>query len=243
MFIILAFYFNLLFSNERFLVAPTKMEVNLSRATASSYIVTNTGTERLRITASPIYIPIKEFKDLTPVAIVNDDISKSIMLSPKTVSLKPGESRTIRVLIKPKKLPEGEYRANILFKTIPIRHLKDNKKSKKIAIKLGFKLELAPVIYARIGKPKPKLSYNCFVKDKKYCIEVVNKGNARFDGWANLYSTSSKYLSKTKVLLYRETKTTSCFKEKFDRVSTYRVVFSSLKDNKKVLQGTCKFKK
>jgi P pilus assembly chaperone PapD len=110
-------------SNSLFIVAPGVLHLNLKKKRpVESFIVRNTGSERLRLRLTPIYYPInsRSMNMGTPLTKeILDDISKNLIVAPRIVSLKPGQKRTIRVAFrKNKKFEPGDYRAHVLVKSV-----------------------------------------------------------------------------------------------------------------------------
>ena len=126
--IFLFIFFNSGYAKNSFLVAPTKIIVNLDKPSVNTFIVINNGDQNIRVTAQPIYfengsasLPLGEnlFKEKGDY----DNLAKYIKVSPPVVSLKKGQKRQVRVAIRPlKNIPKGEYRAHILFKMLETSH-------------------------------------------------------------------------------------------------------------------------
>jgi hypothetical protein len=104
------------------MVAPTRI-VFEGRTRSSSVKVVNSGTKKttyritfkdMRMNENGTYEDVKE-------ALPDDKSAKNMVrFSPRQVVLKPGESQTVRLLLRKKKgLPEGEYRSHMLFTALP----------------------------------------------------------------------------------------------------------------------------
>ncbi len=82
------------------------------------------------------------------------DFSKSVIFSPRQVTIPPGEQQRIRLsLRRPADLPKGEYRAHLLIKKVDEsktrggKKLEPDKVGAKVAVNFGFSI---PVI-VRVG--------------------------------------------------------------------------------------------
>lgn len=205
-------------SGTSFLVAPTSAEIDLKKPNTVSFVVVNNGDNRIRVSASPIFFPVGS-KFMPPMeSIVNekedrDDLSKYMVVSPKVVSLKSGERRTIRVSIRPSvELSEGEYRAHVLFSTIDIERSASVRRKKKdgdgFSMSMSFKTETGVVIYGSKGKGSSKMDAKCYLIKDKTKIKIINSGLWRFDGWLTIYDPNNrnKKLVEEKVFLTRQSK-------------------------------------
>jgi len=205
--------FNLSAANS-FLVAPTSAEIKLDRPTTLSFVVTNNGDEKIRISVSPIFFPVGS-KFMPPLKQIGtkgsdyDDISKNMVVSPKVVSLGQGEQRTVRVSVRPPAgLKDGEYRAHILFAMLDVASsVTSKKKGEGFSMKLDFKSETAVVVYGSVGSGNPDLGATCSVAKNKTKVSVKNNGLWRFDGWLTIYDAvnKDKKLVEEKVFMTRET--------------------------------------
>jgi len=204
-----------LFAANTFLVAPTSAEISLERPTTLSFVVTNNGTGQVRVAISPIYFPVDSkfmptAKPLNVSTTKNDDLSSFFIISPKVVSIKPGEQRTVRVSVRSKPgLKEGEYRAHVLFSMLDVADSvqvkgKKRKGEEGLSMKINFKSETAVVIYGSVGKGLADLKTSCSVlKNGKTKVVITNSGKWRFDGWLRIYDGSKK-LADEKVFMTRE---------------------------------------
>ncbi len=205
---------SLLSAANTFLVAPTSAEISLERPNTLSFVVTNNGTGQVRVAISPIYFPVDSkfmptAKPLNASTTKEDDLSSLMVVSPKVVSIKPGEQRTVRVSVRPKPgLKEGEYRAHVLFSMLDVADsvkVKGKGKGEEgLSMKINFKSETAVVIYGTVGKGSANLATSCNVlKNGKTKVKITNSGKWRFDGWLRIYDGDKK-LADEKVFMTRE---------------------------------------
>jgi hypothetical protein len=205
-----------LFAANTFLVAPTNAEISLDKPNTISFVATNNGDSQIRLSISPKYFPV-DSKYMPPAKPLNvatagtDDLSSFMIISPKVVSLKPGEQRTVRVSIRPQPgLKEGEYRGHVLFSTLDIAESvtvegeKGKGGEKGLSMQINFKTETAVVVYGSVGNGLADLNTSCsLVGTGKTKVVVTNSGKWRFDGWLRIYEGSKKRVDE-KVFMTRE---------------------------------------
>jgi hypothetical protein len=203
-------------AKNNFAVAPTRVFIDLSKPKTESFILLNNGDETIRIETTPIYFPVdsKEMnngKAINPKTAVNDDLSSYIRVSPRLISIQPGEQRAVRISVRPPEgLKEGEYRAHILFHMVEVAQTinqKLNAQNKSIGMQLSFKLETAVSVIGKIGNGPPKINSDCSInKNVKMTIEVANTAPWRFDGWLRIYKKNNEDtpLQNEKLFLLRE---------------------------------------
>lgn len=112
---------------------------------------------------------------------------------PKTLTLKPGEEKVIKLLIKaPKGTKEGEYSAVLNIKEMEVPNLKKvNSKNTSVTILTNFSLE----ILGYVGNISPKLEINDFnLKKSKKSLEFsgVMKNIGSRSGRYNMFLADSK---------------------------------------------------
>jgi len=211
-FILTFFSSSALFAKNTFLVAPTSAEISLDRPNTVSFVVTNNGDGQVRVSIAPIYFPVDSkfmptAKPLDVATTTKDDLSSYMIISPKVVSLKPGEQRTVRVSIRPKTdiFKDGEYRAHVLFSMLDVAETVQTKGAKEgVSMKLNFKSETAVVVYGSFGKGNADLKSSCkILKNKKTKVAITNSGKWRFDGWLRIMDGDKK-LTEDKVFIVRE---------------------------------------
>ena len=242
---------SLLFAKNTFLVAPTSAEIDLSRPNTMSFVVTNNGDAQVRIAISPIYFPVdsKFMPTATPLhpdTTTKDDLSSYIIISPKAVSLKSGEQRTVRVSVRPPAsgFEEGEYRAHVLFAMLDIAESVNTKGGKEgLSMKINFKSETAVVIYGSVGQGLASLDTTCeLLKNGKTKVDIINSGKWRFDGWLSILDGDKK-LTEDKIFMTRESiRNTVLNWAPKDTKSPVKITWKPLDEKKKPFTTLCAFK-
>lgn len=193
-----------------FLVAPGVLHLNTKdNRPVDSFIVRNTSNEKIRLRLSPTYYPIgsKSMKMGTPIREdIVDDISKFLIVSPRVVSLKPGQRRTVRVAFrKTKPYEPGDYRAHILIRTVaPVKQkTKPKNEAKGVSLNLKIKLQTAIAVYVHSGKSNASLEFQ--VNKIKSDIEIISINNTKFkyDGWFQIIQGKNKS-NVQRFMVFRE---------------------------------------
>lgn len=103
------------------LVAPTRIVLNGSRGT--EIVLSNIGDETATYRISVELRRMKEDGSLEDVPSANERETTArnmILYAPRRVTIAPNEPQTIRIAARaPKGLPDGEYRAHLLFRAVP----------------------------------------------------------------------------------------------------------------------------
>ncbi len=103
------------------LVAPTRIVLNGSRGT--EIVLSNIGDDVATYRISVELRRMKEDGSLEDVAAANDKENTAramILYAPRRVTIAPNEPQTIRISARaPQGLPDGEYRAHLLFRAVP----------------------------------------------------------------------------------------------------------------------------
>lgn len=157
-------------------ISPLVIEAKADRGQAQSIItITNTSQSpsRVRVYAEPFtYSRDAGFQTLksTPT-----DLTPYLQFSPRELTIKPGESRRVRLIgrLAPN-LPEGEYRAVVFNET-----LNDSKDSAGNKVTLATRIGVT--FYVHKGNLFPKLtvdSANFNPKQKQIQLLVRNSGKA-----------------------------------------------------------------
>ena len=103
------------------LVAPTRIVLNGSRGT--EIVLSNIGDDVATYRISVELRRMKEDGSLEDVPVANDKEKTAqamILYAPRRVTIAPNEPQTIRIAARaPQGLPDGEYRAHLLFRAVP----------------------------------------------------------------------------------------------------------------------------
>lgn len=179
-----------------FSVAPGVVHFDLTRPRTQSFLITNVGDERIRLLIKPIYFAVnsKSLNAGEPLEITDgfqDNLSKFTLVSPRILSLKPGDRRKVRVSIRPRRnLIPGDYRSHLLISAIGRKQIArgGNSGSGGLKINLTVRMETAVAVYGRVGIPKFDLRWECNKsKDNQLLLRVRNGSNWRFSGWFTLF--------------------------------------------------------
>jgi P pilus assembly chaperone PapD len=141
------------------LVAPTRVVLNGSRGT--EIILNNIGED---VATYRISVELRRMNPDGTLADVTDPNAEEklaqsmIFYAPRRVTLAPNEPQTIRISARaPKDLPDGEYRAHLLFRAVPPpTPVESPKDVKGIAFKLTTIYGVTIPVIARFGNLQAK---------------------------------------------------------------------------------------
>jgi len=183
-----------------FLVAPGRVDFDLSRPVTQSFIINNNGDNKIRLSIEPVYFAIdsRSLAAGEPLDKVNpgkDDLRPYIRVSPRTLSLNPGQRRDIRISVRaPQTMEEGDYRAHLLVRMLEVAKTEDVVAAggSDISMKIDIKLETAVAIYGYLGQRQADLSVICS-RDQQgdLMLDIANPTRWRFEGWFNVYPAST----------------------------------------------------
>jgi len=155
---------------QAFQITPMVIEANATRGMANSMItVKNTGKETayLRVSSEPFTFNADGLESLKTSP---QDLSHYLIFAPRKLTVKPGQSRRIRLNVR--FLPstkQGEYRAIIFTEpTLPSGDAQ-----------MGIVPRIGVAMYVRKGDIKAQLSVlNAIYKDKHIILRAQNTGKA-----------------------------------------------------------------
>jgi hypothetical protein len=166
-------------------------------------MVKNRGNKTLTFEVKAVYLKQAPNGQMTP-AKANEEVKRSLIpnlrFSPKRTTLKPGESQTVRMMLRNVgKLKEGDYRLHLKFLPKgPTHEFQQGKNTKGVGMNLKMRLSIAiPVIY-RHGKPKDKVEIKKFrvYKTKKkghfFKALISKSGNTFPMGTITVFKKSGK---------------------------------------------------
>ncbi|MEI6093810.1 MAG: hypothetical protein WCQ47_09080, partial [bacterium] len=175
----------------------------------------------------------------------SDDISKYMIISPKLISLKPGEQRTVRVSVRPpsESLKDGEYRSHILFAMLDVADTQTKTNKQGFSMKLNFKSETAVVVYGSVGKGVANIQTICeILKNGKTKVNITNDGKWRFDGWLRILDGDKK-LAEDKIFMTRESiRSTVLNWAPKDKDQPIKITWVPMDEGKKKFTTTCTLK-
>ncbi len=156
------------FANKSFQVAPGRLEVDLNKPETKTVIIINNGSEKIRLYIEPEYIKLG--KGGINIGEHNKDgvaelenLASFITVSPRVMSLEPGERRDLKVNINSQKsrtdknavakTSNGDYRAHVIVKLkgTAIKKTIETGAESNVNMKLDVKFETAIAVYGRLG--------------------------------------------------------------------------------------------
>lgn len=188
-----------LLARNSFLVAPGRVDFDLSRPNTQSFIITNNGDDEIRLSIAPIYFEIDSKSLAAGVPLhpeTKDDLRPFIRVSPRTLALRPGQRRDIRVSVRPPaELPLGDYRAHLLVSMKEIAMTVNQQVStnaNSIGMQLDIKMETGVALYGHKGERSPELSFECQRDvDNNLLLIASNPSLWRFEGWVRLFTAGA----------------------------------------------------
>lgn len=203
-----------IFAQGQFTVAPTHVTLDISRPSVSTFLVSNTGESRLHVGITPIFLTVDSSSlRLGHVLPGHDQTQDSLVpyitVSPRALSLAPGEQREVRMAVRPTAaLQTGAYRAHLLFHQInkPLsKHPSISESaSQQMSMHLDMQIEMAVSVYGTKGQGDTNLQFSCQRQpDKTVIIKVRNVSPWRFEG--NLKVTDGKQSKEIDLVLLRDT--------------------------------------
>ncbi len=209
---------SMLFAQRSFLVAPTHLNVDLNRRTIQTLIVSNTGEDRIHVKIKPLFLPVASRslglgQPLHPEQEKDYNLSSFIRVSPRALSLSPGEEREVRLSINPPhRLTNGAYRSHVLFHMVEARERPHSEKeqaaAKKANVDLNMMMEMAISVYGTKGKGGANLLFQCHrSKQGRLAISATNDSAWRFIGTLNVTSLQKHKKEKpVDLILLRDSK-------------------------------------
>lgn len=157
-------------------VSPMVIEAKAERGQAQGIITisnTSNAPSRVRIYAEPFtYSRDTGFKTLPSSP---NDLTKYLQFSPRELTIKPGESRRVRIISRlAPSLPDGEYRAVVFNET-----LTDAKDS--VGNNVSLVARIGVTLYVRKGNLSPNLAVNDAnfnPQQKQIQLLIFNSGKA-----------------------------------------------------------------
>jgi len=142
------------------LVAPTRIILNGSRGT--EVVLSNIGDDVATYRVSVEFRRMKPDGSLEEVPVANEREKTAhdmIFYAPRRVTIAPNEPQTIRISARaPQGLPDGEYRAHLLFRAVPPpRPVKPATEVKGIAFELIPVYGVTIPVVIRMGNLQAKV--------------------------------------------------------------------------------------
>ncbi|NCN27306.1 hypothetical protein GW915_07000 [bacterium] len=198
------------------IVFPTRVELK-GRQKSAQFSVRHNFTETKEVNVSAAFYKMNANGKMTQIQKDPEkqewSLIPALRFSPRQVTLKPGETQTIRLRVYSKgELNEGVYRAHLIFtpNDVPKEEIANNSKSKKkeLNMNLKFIVSLAVPVYYTAGDPKSSVTIgNQRIEgekeDKFFTFDLLRKGEGLVRGDAHLMINSEGSKSK-EIGLIRE---------------------------------------
>lgn len=163
------------FAENKFLVAPGRIEADLNAPTTRTVIVSNVGSDTIRLELFPEFVRIGDEKGEIKAGISHlkdqagtESLEDFVTVSPKVLTLKPGQRRDVKVNINGKRsrtnknakplTKDGDYRTHLIvrMKETALTQQVQDPNNTGLSMNLDIKFETAIAIYGRIGSPDYK---------------------------------------------------------------------------------------
>lgn len=208
------------------LISPTRVTFDERQRSAKVTVINNSDEQRTYrvVWSEKQALPAGGYNNLAQVTA--NSLSPMTRLSPKQVTLAPGEKQTVKIAIrKPKGLQPGEYRSHLLFQALPNENT-EQKSGIQINMIMSFSI---PVIYReQAEQPKVTITQAKIIKNSnqsKPQIEVQLQRHNNFSSYGKLSAyvktasgEAEKVAEISNLSLYPEvdtlTATLSLFKDK-----------------------------
>ncbi|MBL4865314.1 MAG: hypothetical protein JKY67_02935 [Pseudomonadales bacterium] len=205
-----------------FLVAPGRVDFDLTRPKTESFIITNNGDGKIRLSIKPTYFAIDSKAlalgtSLRPETAEIENLTGFIRVSPRTLSLQPGQKRNIRISLRPPKgLLEGDYRTHLLVSMLEAAQVvkTSNDNPDMLGMELSIKMETGVAIFGHKGERSPILDVACTTDPETNALAFIinNTSIWRFDGMIEVFpstgSTETPLLTEH-IVSYRESRNES----------------------------------
>lgn len=196
-------------ANNGFLVAPTHVDLNCNRVQTASFVATNTGDKTIHLRITPeCYTTGSEAlnigKDLHPKTAQRVCINQNMLISPRAISLSPGQKRTVRVSVRPPQdLRDGDYRAHLLFSMLEnagnYQQQGQGADGHQLNMNMKIMFEMAVAVMCKRGTGSAKLTTHYQPKTKT--LILTNKTPWRYRGDLKLYADHDRKPIKTVPLI------------------------------------------
>ena len=169
------------------LISPTRVTFDERQRSAKVTVINNSNEQRTYrvVWSEKQALPTGGYKNLEQVS--EGSLSPMTRLSPKQVTLAPGEKQTVKIAVrKPKGLQPGEYRSHLLFQALPNENT-EQKSGIQINMIMSFSI---PVIFReQAEQPKVTIAQASIVKSAdqaKPQIQVQLQRHTNFSSYGKL---------------------------------------------------------
>ena len=177
------------------IVAPTRVVLE-GRTRSAELVLSNTGSASATYRISLVNMRMTESGSVTQITEPDEGqqfADKLLRYSPRQITLAPGSTQAVRVLLrKPKDLAEGEYRSHIFFRGVPDE---GGQSVNQVETTNGIQIRLIPVygitlpIIVRHGN----LDYSASLSDLKVIPATAERPSPSFEFLISREGTSSAF--------------------------------------------------
>lgn len=135
-------------------VAPTRVVMS-ERSRGETLVVTNPTNESLSLTIRWTYFGMDETGELIEDEDRSVYISRVVRYAPRNLTLPPGASQRVRVLMRPRAgTDDGEYRGHLMFepRDLPPPPVAQGEQPDELAFGIRYRVVVAVPVFARIGE-------------------------------------------------------------------------------------------
>lgn len=175
-------------------IYPTTVGINVGKGKkVGEFKIFNTGDK-----VKTFEVSVKDTDNFGVASQVKDYIK----VFPRSFSLKPGETKTIRVMLRdfPKELMgKGEYRGALLVKGLSskIENQYESKDQKGITASVDIKIDVSMAIYVLTGNEKTEIEVvSKKTQEDRTILELKNKGNYSYEVLIEGFNKNGKLIEE-----------------------------------------------
>lgn len=173
-------------------IYPTTVGINIGKGKkVGEFKIFNTGDK-----IKTFEVSVKDTDNFEAASLIKEYIK----VFPKSFSLKPGETKTIRVMLRdfPKELMgKGEYRGALLIKGLSskIENQYESKDQKGITASVDIKIDVSMAIYVLTGNEKTAIEIvSKKIQGDRTVLELKNSGNYSHEVFVEAFNKSDKVI-------------------------------------------------
>lgn len=175
-------------------IYPTTVGINVGKGKkVGEFKIFNTGDK-----VKTFEVSVKDTDNFGVISQVKDYIK----VFPRSFSLKPGETKTIRVMLRdfPKELMgKGEYRGALLVKGLSskIENQYESKEQKGITASVDIKIDVSMAIYVLTGNEKTEVEViSKKTQGDRTILELKNRGNYSYEVLVEGFNKNGKLIEE-----------------------------------------------
>lgn len=210
-------------------IYPTTVGINIGKGKkVGEFKIFNTGDK-----VKTFEVSVKDTDNFGVTSQVKDYIK----VFPRSFSLKPGETKTIRVMLRdfPKELMgKGEYRGALLIKGLSskIENQYESKNKNGITASVDIKIDVSMAVYVLTGNEKKGIEIlSKKVQGERTFLELKNSGNYSYEILVEAFNKSGKLIEEgyPVKIITGETQSFRVDSQSISKLKIYEV-----KENKKM---------